>query len=331
MVFLRKSRAPLPKYVEYLYFVVPLTVCFLHIAPQYIYAGTQGWAISGQDLEPRTPKYMWYVFFVFLFVPYVFVLYNVITSIRVIISLVVKQRAITRVLNLASQETNTLLSGSSSNTVARNSSAAASTVSVTPKERRQLRLARKVYKVSVRIALYPLSPVVTLILLSIFYLQQYFVTLTYKSDVQLFVRLTTMSFFMFPTQAFANFAIFLTDAAVLNVVSEVRRSIRIKMGRKENFQVSDGEMHGPGKTVIRKISAAISESGVSDTMQMESSSFDSFVGEKASIQTDGYFHTPAALEESRPFATAIDGLGDDAVIRRVRASGDAESEYQDLL
>ncbi|KAJ2870066.1 hypothetical protein GGH93_005849, partial [Coemansia aciculifera] len=99
MVFLRKSRTPLPRYVEYLYYIVPLTVCLLHIAPQFIYAATRGWTMNGQDAVSRTPKFLLLACLGVLFIPYVFVLYNIVTSLLVMYSLYTKQRAITRVLN----------------------------------------------------------------------------------------------------------------------------------------------------------------------------------------------------------------------------------------
>ncbi|KAJ2766609.1 hypothetical protein GGI18_005969, partial [Coemansia linderi] len=223
MVFLRKSRSPLPKYVEYLYYAVPLTVCLFHIAPQFIYAATQGWTYNGEMTMSRTPEYLLVFGLGVLLIPYIFVLYNIITSILVMYSLYTKQKAITRVLNSVSQETNSLLNGSSPNTVHDKLSASASnaSISVSPKERQQLKLARRVYKVSIRIALYPLAPMVGLILMSIFHLRQYFITMTYKSDLHTYVWMMTMSFFMFPTIAYINFVIFLTDPAVQKVIEEV--------------------------------------------------------------------------------------------------------------
>ncbi|KAJ2877643.1 hypothetical protein H4R27_006133, partial [Coemansia aciculifera] len=118
------------------------------------------------------------------------------------------------------------------------------------------------------------------------------------------------------------------------VIAEVRRSIRIKMNRTDNFKNSSSGLHSPGRVVGKKASVTISESGVlSETMQVDSSSLIStYDPEKTNnYQYDGLFDTPGALEESRPFVSAIDGLQDDAVMRRVRASGDGESDYQDLL
>ncbi|KAJ1911726.1 hypothetical protein LPJ71_002863 [Coemansia sp. S17] len=338
MVFLCKSRAPLPRYVEYLYYVVPLSVCLLHIAPQYIYAATRGWTMNGQEAVSRTPEFLLLACLGILFIPYVFVLYNIITSLLVMYSLYTKQRAITRVLNSVSRETHSLLSSSNPSTAHDTLSAAPASspsISVSPKECQQLKLARRVYRVSVRIALYPLAPTVGLILMSIFYLQQYFVTMTYKSDIDTFVRLTSVSFFMFPVIAFINFVIFLTDPAVLKVIAEVRHSIRIKTGRTDNFKSSGSGSHGQDRVVGKKASVTVSESGaLSETMQVDSSSLIStYDPEKtnSNYQSDGLFNTPGALEESRPFVSVIDGLQDDAVMRRVRASGDGEGDYQDLL
>ncbi|KAJ1670620.1 hypothetical protein GGF38_001397 [Coemansia sp. RSA 25] len=339
MVFLRKSRSPLPRYAEYLYYAVPLTVCLLQFAPQYIYAATQGWTFNGEGFASRTTEYIWAYCFVILFIPYIFVLYNVVTSMLVMYSLYTKQRAITRVLNSVSHETKSLLSSSSPSTAQDNLSASTSQtlVSVSPKERQQLKLARSIYKVSIRIALYPMAPLFGLIIMTIYYVKQYFVTLTYKSDVDDYVWLTLMGYFMFPGIAFINFVIFLTDPAVVKVIAEVRRTIRIKMGRTDNFKSSgDGDgSYSPGRVAGKKTSITISESGVlSETLQVDSSSLLSMYDlEKPSnnYQSDGRFGTPAALEESRPFVSAMDGLQDDAVMRRVRASGDNESDYQYLV
>ncbi|KAJ2085236.1 hypothetical protein GGI16_006833 [Coemansia sp. S142-1] len=159
--------------------------------------------------------------------------------------------------------------------------------------------------------------------------------MTYKSDIDTFVRLTSVSFFMFPVIAFINFVIFLTDPAVLKVIAEVRHSIRIKTGRTDNFKSSGSGSHGQDRVVGKKASVTVSESGaLSETMQVDSSSLIStYDPEKtnSNYQSDGLFNTPGALEESRPFVSVIDGLQDDAVMRRVRASGDGEGDYQDLL
>ncbi|KAJ2371884.1 hypothetical protein IW150_004388, partial [Coemansia sp. RSA 2607] len=46
MVFLRKSRKPLPKYTEILYYVIPLTVALLQFTPQYIWAAKHGYCYT---------------------------------------------------------------------------------------------------------------------------------------------------------------------------------------------------------------------------------------------------------------------------------------------
>ncbi|KAJ2447876.1 hypothetical protein GGF42_005334 [Coemansia sp. RSA 2424] len=143
MVFLHKSHSPLPRYAEYLYYIVPLTMCLLQFVPQYIYAATQGWNFNGEGFASRTPEYIWAYCFVVLFIPYVFVLYNVVTSMLVMYSLYTKQQAIMRVLNSVSHETKCLLNRSNPSTVQDNLSASASrtSVSVSPKEHQQLKLA----------------------------------------------------------------------------------------------------------------------------------------------------------------------------------------------
>ncbi|KAJ2328272.1 hypothetical protein GGI00_004237, partial [Coemansia sp. RSA 2681] len=287
----------------------------------------------------RTPEYIWAYCFVVLFIPYVFVLYNVVASMLVMYSLYTKQRAITRVLNSASHETKSLLSGSNPSTAQDKLSASASqtSVSVSPKERQQLKLTRSVYKVSIRITLYPMAPLFSLVLYTIYYAKQYFMTFTYWSDINDYVWLTMMGFFMFPRIAFINFVIFLTDPAMVKVIAEVRWTIHIKMGHTDNFKSSgDGDgSYSPGRVVGKKMNVTISESGaLSETMQVDSSSLLSMYDtEKPSDndQLNSRFGMPVALEEGRPFTSAMDGLQDDAVMRCVRASGDNESDYQDLV
>ncbi|KAJ2633425.1 hypothetical protein GGF44_003698, partial [Coemansia sp. RSA 1694] len=141
-------------------------------------------------------------------------------------------------------ETKGLLSGSNPSIAQDNPSAPASqtSVSVSSKERQQLKLAQSVYKVSICIALYPIAPLFSMVLLTIFFMKQYFLTLTYKSEVNDYVWLTTMGYFMFPGIAFINFAIFLMDPAMVKVIAKVRQTIRIKMGRTNNFKSSgDGD------------------------------------------------------------------------------------------
>ncbi|KAJ2454171.1 hypothetical protein GGF42_003668 [Coemansia sp. RSA 2424] len=340
MVFLRKSCSPLPRYTEYLYYAMPLTVCLIQFTPQYIYAATRGWAFSREGITSRTPEYLQSTLLGILFIPYVFVLYNVVTSMLVMYSLYTKQRAITRVLNSVSHEAKSLLSGSSPSTAQDSISASASrtSVSVSSKERQQLKLARSVYKVSIRITLYLIAPLFSLVIFTIYYMKQCFVTLTYRSDISDYVWLTTMGYFMFLGIAFINFVIFLTDPAVVKVIAEVRRTICIKMDRTDNFKSSSGGdnwPYSPGRVAGKKRSDTVSESGVlSETMQVDSSSlFSIYDAEKPSnnYQLGGLSGTPAALEESMPFVSAMDGLQDDAVMRRVRASGDNKSDYQDLV
>ncbi|KAJ2804514.1 hypothetical protein H4S07_004209, partial [Coemansia furcata] len=132
-----------------------------------------------------------------------------------------------------------------------------------------------------------------------------------------------MSYFMFPTIAFINFVIFLTDPAVLKVITEVRRTIRIKMGRTDSFKSSGSGWHSPGRVVGKKASVTISGSGaLSETMQVDSSSLlSTYDLEKTdNYQSNGLFSSPTTLEENRPFVSAIDGLQDDAVMWRVRAA-----------
>ncbi|KAJ2447877.1 hypothetical protein GGF42_005335 [Coemansia sp. RSA 2424] len=124
---------------------------------------------------------------------------------------------------------------------------------------------------------------------------------------------------------------------MVKVIAKVHWSIRIKMGHTDNFKSSgDGDgSYSPGRVVGKKMNVTISESGaLSETMQVDSSSLLSMYDtEKPSNndQLNSHFGMPVALEEGRPFTSAMDGLQDDAVMWRVRASGDNESDYQDLV
>ncbi|KAJ1825397.1 hypothetical protein LPJ56_002693 [Coemansia sp. RSA 2599] len=62
-----------------------------------------------------TPRYIYTVILAYELIPGIFVFYNLITSVRVIMHLYVKQRKVSRALNEASHETRQLLTGPSDN------------------------------------------------------------------------------------------------------------------------------------------------------------------------------------------------------------------------
>ncbi|KAJ2827362.1 hypothetical protein IWW50_001931, partial [Coemansia erecta] len=91
MTFLRKSRAPLPSYIEYLYYIVPIAVVLCQFVPQYIWAAKNGFCRAFDPVMPVTNHYIVYVIFVQMGIPTLFIFYNVITSACVIHSLYKKQ------------------------------------------------------------------------------------------------------------------------------------------------------------------------------------------------------------------------------------------------
>ncbi|KAI7832003.1 hypothetical protein BX661DRAFT_179634, partial [Kickxella alabastrina] len=200
MVFLRSSRKPLPKYTEYLYFAVPILASAIHTIPQY------AWAIRHDECHPLNPimpgtkKYLIYIIFVTLLVPAIFVLYNVFTSIRVILTLYFKQRKVSRALNSASFETNRLLKDASDKPT-----------SISKIGSSRLQAVRRVYRACIRIALYPLTPILWWIFNATFYGVQYHITMTYQSDVYTMTVLMYINWVAFPSIVILNFLVFLTD------------------------------------------------------------------------------------------------------------------------
>ncbi|KAJ2766569.1 hypothetical protein IWQ56_003674, partial [Coemansia nantahalensis] len=91
MTFLRKSRNPLPRYVEYLYFIVPVLAAAIQFMPQYIWAAKHGYIFTFDPIQPGTKAYLAFVTLAMMGPPTIFILYNVVTSIRVICSLYIKQ------------------------------------------------------------------------------------------------------------------------------------------------------------------------------------------------------------------------------------------------
>ncbi|KAI7823120.1 hypothetical protein BX661DRAFT_186858 [Kickxella alabastrina] len=126
--FLRSPSKPLPKYIAYLYFVVPIAVATMQLAPQYIYAATH---------------VALFLFLVKLLIPAIFGIFNFVTSVRVIIVLCQKRCIINGALKSVNR-----------------GAPEQHTTSAVSKRVIQLQAVRKVCNASIRVAIYPLVPLV---------------------------------------------------------------------------------------------------------------------------------------------------------------------------
>ncbi|KAJ2161092.1 hypothetical protein GGF46_001763 [Coemansia sp. RSA 552] len=342
MTFLRKSRAPLPKYVEYLYYIVPLTVVFLQLLPQYIWAAKNGECRAIGPVMPATTRYIIHIIFIQMGVPTLFVLYNTVVSIWVIISLYLKQRKVTQALNAATGRTQDLLADSGNgNTSGNNTSGLGSRStaggSLSTQQQQQLKAARKVYRACMRIALYPLAPICWWIMLTVFYIAQYYITFTWKRDPYIFMRFLTLNWFASVVTAFVNFIVFVTDPAMYRVISEVRLAIRHKY---RSVSASTYDSHGTlyhskhaSKDKGTGIAITECDSSASDTgsghgvdgVSLDSTDFDN--KDSAQYHPAG---SPDRLEANRSYATSIAGLEDDVVVRRVKRASDAQSFLDEM-
>ncbi|KAJ1888117.1 hypothetical protein LPJ66_008735 [Kickxella alabastrina] len=148
--FLRSSSKPLPKYIAYLYFVVPIAVATVQLAPQYIYAATHGRCYASELSSMENNRPALFLFLVKLLIPAIFGIFNLVTSVRVIIVLCQKRCMINGALKSVSsgapeqQTTSTVSNGVI-----------------------QLQAVRKVCNASIRVAIYPLVPLVWLTLLAV--------------------------------------------------------------------------------------------------------------------------------------------------------------------
>ncbi|KAJ2797221.1 hypothetical protein H4R21_004407, partial [Coemansia helicoidea] len=221
MTFLRKSRNPLPRYVEYLYFIVPVLAAAIQFMPQYIWAAKHGYIFTFDPIQPGTKAYLAFVTLAMMGPPTIFILYNVVTSIRVICSLYIKQRQVGQALASAMQRTSDLLGDSNGSGTAAGSSGPHASF----REQQQLQTVRRVYRACIRIALYPLAPVTWFVLVYTFLVGQYFYTFTKVSDAYSMARLMSVSWYSPSVLAVTNFLVFLTDSAVLQVIKEVRLAI----------------------------------------------------------------------------------------------------------
>ncbi|KAI9500667.1 hypothetical protein BX070DRAFT_229630 [Coemansia spiralis] len=320
MTFHRKSRSPLPRYVEYLYYIVPFSIALIQYSVEIIISAANGLCDLADPVLPGTTQYIIFAVFYVMLVPTIIILYNIIASVLVIITLYRKQRAISKALSAVSQETRGLLG------IKSNGPNLKPLGSMTKKEEKQLRTARIVYRACIRIALYPIAPLIWLVVFIIFFVIQYFITMTYEKDVQRLVRVGVLNWFTYPVLPAANFLVFASDPIVLNVFREVRSTIRNEIVRRRTgFDASSAIIHSSYTGLGKKPSMAASESYDSGMTYDDTSSADASQTEKVAFGDYSLPNGSGALEDGESYSTAVPELYNDSVIRRIRADGDASS------
>ncbi|KAJ2812082.1 hypothetical protein H4S07_001642, partial [Coemansia furcata] len=178
-----------------------------------------------------TASYIRYVVFVQLLLPLLALLFNVAVSSRVIIMLLLQQRQVNRSLQEVIQNTRKHILGSSSgngtNTylLAEDDGCGYTSAKATKELEVNLMVISKFNAAAIRIALYPCAPIAWWFINLAYYDIQYSLTMTYKADVETFVRMVSLAWFSMPAIAFANFLVFATDPALRKVIKEVQKSI----------------------------------------------------------------------------------------------------------
>ncbi|KAJ1821608.1 hypothetical protein LPJ56_003212 [Coemansia sp. RSA 2599] len=140
LVFLRKSTEPLPKYAAYLYFVIPLLIATLHQVPQYIYSAASGVCTFDVKYQPESARYVLYNVFVVIVIPGLFIFYNLIVGIWLIVDLSKRKKNVSRAIGQIATANDQQQPGS-----------------MVSQDIVQLKAARKVYSGAIRIAVFPLA------------------------------------------------------------------------------------------------------------------------------------------------------------------------------
>ncbi|KAJ1819424.1 hypothetical protein LPJ56_001583 [Coemansia sp. RSA 2599] len=277
-----------------------------------------------------TPRYIYTVILAYELIPGIFVFYNLITSVRVIMHLYVKQRKVSRALSEASHETRQLLTGSSDNAGSGfNSNTRRGSLS--SKEVNQLKAVRKVYRACIRIALYPLTPLWWWVATAAFYWGQYPINLTFKWHIDAYIRLYLIAWTTFGSVVIMNFLVFSTDPSVLHVFSELKKDIAIKLNRRKTRGFQDtGSQEAIYKPKSRKDGVTITEHTDFGTVHGDSSSIETDGLKNYHIESSVVHHSPSMLEDGGSFTTAYASLEDDDVIRRARAGEDVTGFYDNM-
>ncbi|KAJ2854705.1 hypothetical protein GGI22_004404 [Coemansia erecta] len=182
-----------------------------------------------------------------------------------------------------------------------------------------------------RIALYPLAPLIWWILIVVYYVLQYPITLTYQSDVHKMVKLMFFSWFAYPGVALINFVVFVTDPAVAKVVSEVRIEVKRRLAERRMRATSSQDTLSGSKDDIEKLpDMALSESLGSGTVHDDTRTDCSLGVERHDSRGDAVVGRTGALEDGLLFTTSASYVYNDNVVRRIRADGDANN-FMDAL
>ncbi|KAJ2590645.1 hypothetical protein H4R99_007028 [Coemansia sp. RSA 1722] len=225
-----KGLQGLPKYVEWLYFTIPLLVSLINWAPPIIWAAKHGYCSAFEPIEQGTRAYIIYVVFVQLLLPLLSLLFNIYVSIRILVMLALEQRQIIQSLEEINRSTRELLLLDSPDNSAQGSAKDNSftDISRSKESRRQLEksllVMKKFNSAAIRIALYPCAPISWWVINCIYYTIQYKLTMTFGKDVNTLVYLISLAWFSIPAIAFANFLVFVTDPAFVKVLRQVRIS-----------------------------------------------------------------------------------------------------------
>ncbi|KAJ1767559.1 hypothetical protein LPJ74_005301 [Coemansia sp. RSA 1843] len=218
-------QAYLPRYTEYLYYAVPLLVALCQWAPPTIWAAVHGYCSAFEPIQTGTTAYVLYVVFLQLLLPLCALLFNICVSIRVIYVLVREQRSVSKSLREIMQQTHDRLFASAGelDSLQSTNGRKQSIMSEPMRKRLELNLLvmQKFNSAAIRIALYPFAPVAWWIINTVYYGLQYNITMTYKEDINRWVRMASLAWFSMPAIAIANFAVFVTDPAFVKVVKEV--------------------------------------------------------------------------------------------------------------
>ncbi|KAJ2827944.1 hypothetical protein IWW50_001630 [Coemansia erecta] len=183
-----------------------------------------------EPIEPGTPGFILYVIFVQLFLPFIALTYNVVTSLRVIFMLHSQQRQLNQMLREIMQESNDRYMGNIDDEPHTSIVIDSEKVGLRSlKTRRELEaniiVMRRFNSAVIRIALYPFAPIAWWIINAAYYGIQYPLTMTHTEDANRWVSMASLAWFSMPAIAIANFLVFVTDPAFVKVVKQVHKRV----------------------------------------------------------------------------------------------------------
>ncbi|KAJ1646716.1 hypothetical protein LPJ64_001830 [Coemansia asiatica] len=136
---------------------------------------------------------------------------------------------------------------------------------------------------------------------------------------------------MFVSIVIMNFLIFATDPSVLNVFSELRKSIYSKLKRKSNSDFQATDFHEAiYKPKERNDGVTITEHTDFGTVYGETSSMDTAELKHYRTESEVVHDSPGVLEDGGSYTTAYSSLDDDDLMRRARAGRDVADFYDNI-